>query len=176
MRIVFLQVLLLAAVNNLCAQNAGRSTLKGFVTDELGAMPGVSLHIKGTQTGTASGTDGTFIISNAPSGKAEAVQRISSVAVSRYHGEAGRATVRGTPFTWTSTLMNGTRLPSSDVGDLYTHTDGRQYKFGSADMPGGDSPDNLMPLMMSQTFALPIHERLSVRCSTTLRPARALMW
>jgi TonB-dependent receptor len=47
---------------------------------------------------------------------AEAVQRISSVAVSRYHGEADRATVRGTPFTWTSTLLNGTRLPSSDVG------------------------------------------------------------
>ncbi|MDR1562907.1 MAG: TonB-dependent receptor [Dysgonamonadaceae bacterium] len=47
---------------------------------------------------------------------AEAVQRISSVAVSRYHGEADRATVRGAPFTWTSTLMNGTRLPSSDVG------------------------------------------------------------
>lgn len=70
MRIVFLQILLLAAVNNLCAQNAGRSTLKGFVTDELGAMPSVSLHIKGTQTGTASATDGTFIISNAPPGKA----------------------------------------------------------------------------------------------------------
>lgn len=46
---------------------------------------------------------------------AEAVQRISGVAVARYHGEADRATVRGTPFSWTSTLFNGTRLPSSDV-------------------------------------------------------------
>ncbi|MDR0507341.1 MAG: TonB-dependent receptor, partial [Dysgonamonadaceae bacterium] len=161
------------------------------------AIPGVSLFIKGTHTGTVSGTDGSFIVSNIPSGKvvlvasfigyetqereldlkpgsnivdnilmssssetlqeiivvgemapsqmkaynmkklspaivdliasdaigklpdrnaAEAVQRISGVAVSRYHGEADRATVRGTPFTWTSTLLNGTRLPSSDVG------------------------------------------------------------
>ena len=47
---------------------------------------------------------------------AEAVQRISGVAVARYRGEADRATVRGTPFSWTSTLFNGTRLPSSDVG------------------------------------------------------------
>jgi len=47
---------------------------------------------------------------------AEAVQRMPGVAVARYHGEADRATVRGTSFSWTSTLMNGTRLPSSDVG------------------------------------------------------------
>jgi TonB-dependent receptor len=181
---------------SLWAQNDGKSTLKGFVTDEGGAIPGVYLHIKNTSTGSVSGTDGSFIVSNVPSGKAtlavsfigyekqeialdlqpglnvieeihlassneelqevivygemapsqmkaynmkkispgivdliasdaigklpdrnaaEAVQRISSVAVSRYHGEADRATVRGTPFTWTSTLMNGTRLPSSDV-------------------------------------------------------------
>jgi TonB-dependent receptor len=181
---------------NLLAQE-GKSTLKGYVTDELGALPGVSLQVKGTLLGAVSGTDGGFVISNIPSGEAvltvsfvgyesqekelnlqpgvntmdeiylsssnlalqeiivvgemapsqmkaynmkklspgivdlvasdaigklpdrnaaEAVQRISSVAVSRYHGEADRATVRGTPFTWTSTLLNGTRLPSSDVG------------------------------------------------------------
>ncbi len=46
---------------------------------------------------------------------AEAVQRIQGVAVARYHGEADQATVRGTPFAWTSTLFNGTRLPSSNV-------------------------------------------------------------
>jgi TonB-dependent receptor len=46
---------------------------------------------------------------------AEAVQRMQSVAVSRYHGEADQATVRGTPFAWTSTLFNGNRLPSSNV-------------------------------------------------------------
>jgi TonB-dependent receptor len=167
------------------------------VSDEWGAIPGVSLFVKGTQTGAVSDTDGSFILSNVPSGQAvlvvrfigyetkeialdlqpglnmveeihlsasdqalqevivsgemapsqmkaynmkklspgivdliasdaigklpdrnaaEAVQRISGVAVSRYHGEADRATVRGTPFTWTSTLLNGTRLPSSDVG------------------------------------------------------------
>jgi TonB-dependent receptor len=188
------------AVINLWAtemEGDGKSILKGFVTDELGVLPGVALQIKGTHTGAISGTDGSFIVSNIPSGKvvltvrfvgyetqekelelrpglnvlgeihmlssslslqevivagemapsqmkaynmkklssgirdiiasdaigklpdrnaAEAVQRISSVAVSRYHGEADRATVRGTPFTWTSTLLNGTRLPSSDVG------------------------------------------------------------
>lgn len=196
MRLVFLQMLLCLATINLWAQNSGKSTLKGYVSDESGAIPGVLLLIKGTHTGAVSATDGSFIVSNAPSGKAElvvsfvgyekqeialdlqpglnvieeihlessdealqevivygemapsqmkaynmkklssgivdliasdaigklpdrnaaeAVQRISSVAVSRYHGEADRATVRGTPFTWTSTLMNGTRLPSSDV-------------------------------------------------------------
>jgi TonB-dependent receptor len=46
---------------------------------------------------------------------AEAVQRIQGVAVARYHGEADQATVRGTPFAWTSTLINGSRLPSSNV-------------------------------------------------------------
>lgn len=46
---------------------------------------------------------------------AEAVQRIQGVAVQRYHGEADQATVRGTPFAWTSTLFNGSRLPSSNV-------------------------------------------------------------
>jgi TonB-dependent receptor len=46
---------------------------------------------------------------------AEAVQRIQGVAVARYHGEADQATVRGTPFAWTSTLFNGNRLPSSNV-------------------------------------------------------------
>jgi TonB-dependent receptor len=188
-------LLLCFASISLWAQNDGKSTLKGFVTDEMGAMPGAYLYIKNTSIGSVSGTDGSFIISNVPSGKAtlvvsfigyekqeialdlqpglnvieeihlassdeelqevivygemapsqmkaynikkvspaildivasdaigklpdrnaaEAVQRISSVAVLRYHGEADRATVRGTPFTWTSTLMNGTRLPSSD--------------------------------------------------------------
>jgi TonB-dependent receptor len=46
---------------------------------------------------------------------AEAVQRMQGVAVARYHGEADMATVRGTPFAWTSTLFNGSRLPSSNV-------------------------------------------------------------
>ncbi len=46
---------------------------------------------------------------------AEAVQRMQGVAVARYHGEADQATVRGTPFAWTATLFNGTRLPSSNV-------------------------------------------------------------
>ncbi|PWJ59190.1 TonB-dependent receptor [Dyadobacter jejuensis] len=46
---------------------------------------------------------------------AEAVQRMQGVAVARYHGEADQATVRGTPFAWTSTLFNGTRMPSANV-------------------------------------------------------------
>lgn len=46
---------------------------------------------------------------------AEAVQRVQGVAVARYHGEADQATVRGTPFAWTSTLFNGNRLPSANV-------------------------------------------------------------
>ncbi len=200
MRSVFLLITLcLITLNSLWAQNASseKSTLQGFVSDELGAMPGASLYIKDTYAGTISTTDGSFILPNVAPGKtvlvisfvgyetmeialdlqpglnvipeirmessdeelqaiivtgemapsqmkaynmqrlstgivnmvasdaigklpdrnaAEAVQRISGVAVARYHGEADRATVRGTPFSWTSTLMNGTRLPSSDVG------------------------------------------------------------
>jgi len=46
---------------------------------------------------------------------AEAVQRVQGVAVARYHGEADQATVRGTPFAWTSTMFNGNRLPSANV-------------------------------------------------------------
>ena len=46
---------------------------------------------------------------------AEAVQRVQGVAVARYHGEADQATVRGTPFAWTSVLFNGNRLPSANV-------------------------------------------------------------
>ncbi len=46
---------------------------------------------------------------------AEAVQRMQGVSVARYHGEADQATVRGTPFSWTSTLFNGTRTPSASV-------------------------------------------------------------
>ncbi len=46
---------------------------------------------------------------------AEAVQRVQGVAVARYHGEADQATVRGTPFAWTSALLNGNRLPSANV-------------------------------------------------------------
>jgi len=45
---------------------------------------------------------------------AEAVQRMQGVAVARYHGEADAATVRGTPFAWTSALFNGSRMPSSN--------------------------------------------------------------
>lgn len=45
---------------------------------------------------------------------AEAVQRVQGVAVARYHGEADQATVRGTPFAWTSTLFNGTHLPAGN--------------------------------------------------------------
>lgn len=46
---------------------------------------------------------------------AEAVQRMQGVAVARYHGEADAATVRGTPFAWTSTMFNGSRMPSANV-------------------------------------------------------------
>lgn len=46
---------------------------------------------------------------------AEAVQRMPSVSVNRYHGEANQVSVRGTPFGWNSTLYNGNRLPSASV-------------------------------------------------------------
>lgn len=45
---------------------------------------------------------------------AEAVQRMQGVAVARYRGEADQATVRGTPFAWNSTLLNGNRIPSAN--------------------------------------------------------------
>ncbi|WP_200976316.1 TonB-dependent receptor [Echinicola sp. 20G] len=45
---------------------------------------------------------------------AEAVQRLPAASVNRYHGEANQVSVRGTPYAWSSTLYNGTRLPSSN--------------------------------------------------------------
>lgn len=46
---------------------------------------------------------------------AEAVQRLPSASVNRYHGEANQVSVRGTPYAWNSTLYNGTRLPSANA-------------------------------------------------------------
>ncbi|MCH7407854.1 TonB-dependent receptor [Belliella sp. DSM 111904] len=46
---------------------------------------------------------------------AEAVQRLPAASVNRYHGEANQVSVRGTPYAWSSTLYNGTRLPSANV-------------------------------------------------------------
>ncbi|WPR75907.1 TonB-dependent receptor [Algoriphagus sp. NG3] len=46
---------------------------------------------------------------------AEAVQRLPGASVNRYHGEANQVSVRGTPYSWASTLYNGTRLPSANV-------------------------------------------------------------
>lgn len=46
---------------------------------------------------------------------AEAVQRLPAVSVNSYHGEANQVSVRGTPYSWSSTLYNGTRLPSANV-------------------------------------------------------------
>jgi len=45
---------------------------------------------------------------------AEAVQRISGVSIERDHGEGRYVTVRGTPLQWNSTLINGSRMPTSE--------------------------------------------------------------
>lgn len=47
-------------------RKAGKSTLKGVVTDESGAMPGVAVSVKGTATGTATVIDGKFNIQACP--------------------------------------------------------------------------------------------------------------
>ena len=45
------------------------STVRGTITDENGdALPGVSIIVKGTQTGTMTETNGTFVLSGIPSG------------------------------------------------------------------------------------------------------------
>ncbi len=46
---------------------------------------------------------------------AESMQRIQGIGVSRFHGEADAVTVRGTPYSWTSVLVNGNRFPSSNI-------------------------------------------------------------
>ena len=48
---------------------------------------------------------------------AEAVQRISGVAIERDQGEGRFVLVRGTPIQWSSTLINGDRMPSTRSGD-----------------------------------------------------------
>ncbi|MEK6512498.1 TonB-dependent receptor [Myroides odoratimimus] len=45
---------------------------------------------------------------------AEAVQRISGVSLEKDHGEGRYVSVRGTPLQWNSTLINGTRMPTSE--------------------------------------------------------------
>ena len=54
---------------------------------------------------------------------AEAVQRLPAASVNRYHGEANQVSVRGTPYSWSSTLYNGTRLPSANFGNRNTALD-----------------------------------------------------
>jgi TonB-dependent receptor len=46
---------------------------------------------------------------------AEAVQRVQGVSIQRDLGEGRYASVRGTPNQWTSTLINGNRLPSTSA-------------------------------------------------------------
>lgn len=48
---------------------------------------------------------------------AEAVQRVGGVAVERDQGEGRYVLVRGTPIQWSSTLVNGNRMPSTSSGD-----------------------------------------------------------
>ncbi|WMI68148.1 TonB-dependent receptor [Mangrovimonas sp. YM274] len=45
---------------------------------------------------------------------AEAVQRMQGVSIERDHGEGRYVIVRGTPIAWNSTLMNGSRMPSTE--------------------------------------------------------------
>ncbi len=45
---------------------------------------------------------------------AEAVQRVPGVTIERDQGEGRFAIVRGTPIEWSSNLVNGDRLPSTD--------------------------------------------------------------
>ena len=45
---------------------------------------------------------------------AEAVQRMPGVSIERDHGEGRYVIVRGTPTAWNSTLMNGSRMPSTE--------------------------------------------------------------
>ncbi len=49
---------------------------------------------------------------------AEALQRIPGVVIERNHGEGRYVSFRGTPFDWSSTLINGERLPAADETSL----------------------------------------------------------
>ena len=50
---------------------------------------------------------------------AEAVQRIAGVSIDRDQGEGRYVTVRGTPSQWSSTTINGDRMPAAKTsGDL----------------------------------------------------------
>lgn len=45
---------------------------------------------------------------------ADALKRVAGVAVTNNKGEGGYVSLRGTPIDWTSTLINGDRLPVAD--------------------------------------------------------------
>src|SRR5436853_146210 len=99
----------------LCCTGIGLTTtaqvIRGTVAGKDGQLPGASIHALAFMDVLAADAIGKLPDRNA----AEAVQRMQGVAVARYHGEADAATVRGTPFAWTSTMFNGSRLPSSNA-------------------------------------------------------------
>ena len=49
-----------------CVDVFAQTKITGTVSDELGALPGVNVMIKGTKTGTTTGDDGGYTISAAP--------------------------------------------------------------------------------------------------------------
>ncbi|MBX9449039.1 MAG: TonB-dependent receptor plug domain-containing protein [Taibaiella sp.] len=52
----------------------------------------------------------------------EAVQRIPGVSIDRDQGEGRYVTVRGTPSQWSSTTINGDRMPAAKTsGDLLSN-------------------------------------------------------
>src|SRR5687767_1613788 len=60
---VFVNLFLLLITSSISAQETNSTTIKGKVIDEKGAaLSGVSVHVKGTSTGTTTNTDGDFSI------------------------------------------------------------------------------------------------------------------
>jgi len=45
-------------------QSAERSSVQGHVTDELGSVPGATIVVRGSYSGTISTTDGSFVMSD----------------------------------------------------------------------------------------------------------------
>lgn len=73
----------------------------------------IQKNAKGIQTVLAADGIGKLPDRNA----AEAVQRMPGIAIERDQGEGRNVAVRGTPYAWTSNLLNGDRLPSTDILD-----------------------------------------------------------
>lgn len=105
----------LGAVNLAGGEELKQIVIKGMYSS--GERKAIAMRRNSTAIMDVSSTDA---IGKLPDiNAAEAVQRIAGVSIDRDQGEGRYVTVRGTPSQWSSTTINGDRMPAAKTsGDL----------------------------------------------------------